>query len=539
MTARAAPAVATPPISVISSSQWIAPLPGAWRALHIVGQIQNTSGGDVALVTINVTWQNASNGVVGHSVAFATKTVLSDQGYSPFEDLEFPPPSVSYDHFAIGAITYSRSTAHPYHLDAATSPCPINDPADEVCGTVTNNGSVTIENVDAILTYVDHTNVTVGQDKWAVDNDLGGSSIAPGDTGHFRFPRSDDHSPVSILVDAEPSYPIALNPASLDFGNQFAKTRSPVKTVMVTNTGSRPLAISSISATSDFGVTTNCSTSLPSLASCSVAVSFTPSVRGDESGILSISGDGAGSPDSIPLSGTGIAPAVSLTAAAGQDFGDVIVGEVGATKPVTLTNVGSAPLVVTQIALSSDFVRADPNACLGSLGINASCVINVAFIPTAPGPRSGTLTLTDNALDTPQQLVLTGVGLGRTIIFSPPSLTFDGNVAVSQLTVTVTNNGNVGITITGVSAESPFSASGCMPWPHPLKPQESCVITVTFDAGAAGNTGPGPVARLLHVSDSLGDQYLLLLGNTAAGRGPSQSSGGPRTNPPPPAPRTN
>jgi hypothetical protein len=214
----------------------------------------------------------------------------------------------------------------------------------------------------------------------------------------------------------------------------------------------------------------------------------------------------------------------------------VAVGTISAAKPITLTNVGSAPLVVTQIALSGDFVRTDPNACLGSLDLNASCVINVAFTPASPGPRSGTLTLTDNALDNPQQLVFTGVGLGRNIIFNPPSLTFDANVAVSQLTVTVTNNGTVDITITGVSAETPFSASGCAPPALTLPPQTSCVVTVTFDAGSIASTGPGSVAGLLKVSDSLGDQYLLLMGNTGAGRGPVQSTGSPRTNPPPPPP---
>jgi hypothetical protein len=539
VTLQAAPAAATAPITVISSSQWIESLPGGMQVVHIVGQVQNTSGADVAFVTINFSWRNAADAVIGHSYTVASKNVLSDHGYSPFEDVEFPGPSLHYDHFVVGDITYSRSTAHPYHLDAASNPCPLADPADEVCGTVTNNGPVVVEGVNAIVTYVSNTNVTVGQDRWAVDTDLGSTSFAHGDTGHFKFLRSDGHSPVSILVDAEPAYPVDLNPASLDFGNQFVKTTSPVKTVTVTNTGARALAIPNISASSDFGATTNCPTSLPALASCSVAVSFTPSVRAAETGLLSITSDGAGSPDTIPLTGTGIAPAVSLAVSGGPDFGSVAVGTISAAKPITLTNVGSAPLVVTQIAVSGDFVRTDPNACLGALDIQASCVITVAFTPALPGPRTGTLTLTDNALDNPQQLVLTGVGLGRNIIFNPPSLTFDSNVAVSQLTVTVTNNGTVDITITGVSAETPFSASGCAPPPLTLSPQSSCVITVTFDAGSIPSTGPGPTAGLLKVSDSLGDQYLLLVGNTRAGRGPSQSSGGVRTNPPPPPPPKN
>ena len=536
VTLQATPAAATSPITLVSSSQWIESLPDGQPIVHIVGQIRNTSGSDVALVTINFSWQNASNAVVGQSFTLASKKVLPDQGYSPFEDVEFPDPRLNYDHFVVGEITYSRSTAHPYQLDATSDLCPLGDPADEVCGTVTNNGPVTVEGVNAILTYIGAANVTVGHDTWAIDSDLGGSSWAHGDTGHFKFIRSDGHSPVTVIVDAEPTYPVDLNPASLDFGNQLVETTSPVKSVTVTNTGSRSVFIPTISATADFGVTTNCPTSLPALTSCSVAVSFTPTVRGADSGLLSITNDGAGSPDTIPLVGTGLAPVVSLAATAGLDFGSVVVGTASAAKPITLTNTGTAALVVTQIAVSGDFVRTDPNACVGSLDIQASCVINVAFAPTLPGPRSGTLTLTDNALDSPQQLALTGVGLGRTLAFSPPSLTFDSNVAVTQLTVVVTNTGTVGITITGVSADIPFSASGCTPWPFTLAPQASCVITVTFDATAAVTNGPAPVAGLLHISDSLGDQYMVLLANTGAGRGPSQSTGAVRSNPPPPPP---
>src|SRR5205085_2088606 len=130
------------------------------------------SGGNAALVRINLDWRDAANAVIGHSSTLATKQVLKNLDYSPFEDIEFPAPSLNYDHFTVGAISYSRSVQSPYHLDSATIACPAGSPADEVCGSVTNNGTLTAQDVSAILTYTDGTGTAVGQDAWPVDSDL-------------------------------------------------------------------------------------------------------------------------------------------------------------------------------------------------------------------------------------------------------------------------------------------------------------------------------------------------------------------------------
>ena len=101
----------------------------------------------------------------------------------------------------------------------------------------------------------------------------------------------------------------ALSPASLNFGSQRVHTSSPGKTVTLTNTGPRAMSITGISATgadpSDFSQTNNCGTSLKGGGSCSITVKFVPSVTGPLTANLSISDDGGGSPQTVPLSGTG------------------------------------------------------------------------------------------------------------------------------------------------------------------------------------------------------------------------------------------
>ena len=91
-------------------------------------------------------------------------------------------------------------------------------------------------------------------------------------------------------------------------------------------------------------------------------------------------------------------------------FGAQAVGYATVQKSVTLTNSGTAVLVIAGVAASGDF--ATNNLCPGSLPPNGSCKINAAFTPTVTGIRTGTLTLTDNAGTGRQTVPLTGTGVG-------------------------------------------------------------------------------------------------------------------------------
>src|SRR5690242_21141606 len=54
------------------------------------------------------------------------------------------------------------------------------------------------------------------------------------------------------------------------------------------------------------------------------------------------------------------------------------------------------------IAATGDFGQS--GNCPASLAANASCSIFVTFTPTAQGARTGSLTLTDDAADSPQSV---------------------------------------------------------------------------------------------------------------------------------------
>jgi hypothetical protein len=76
---------------------------------------------------------------------------------------------------------------------------------------------------------------------------------------------------------------------------------------------------------------------------------------------------------------------------------------------VIVTNSGNADLTVTSVTASLADFGVTSN-CTNSVPPGANCTIGVFFDPTASGTRTGTLTLTDNASDTPQTVTLTGTG---------------------------------------------------------------------------------------------------------------------------------
>jgi hypothetical protein len=101
---------------------------------------------------------------------------------------------------------------------------------------------------------------------------------------------------------------VSLAPTSLAWGKFSVGTKSCCKTVTLTNAGSSTLNISSIVTTGDFGTKTvaqSCGSTVAAGASCIVKVSFTPTKTGARTGSLKISDNAPGSPQSVPLSGTG------------------------------------------------------------------------------------------------------------------------------------------------------------------------------------------------------------------------------------------
>ena len=93
-------------------------------------------------------------------------------------------------------------------------------------------------------------------------------------------------------------------------------------------------------------------------------MTFTPTASGTRTAAVTLTDNATGSPQTVSLTGTGTAPAASLSPTS-LTFASQAVGATSAAQTVTLNNTGNAALSITSIALTganaSDF--AQTNTC--------------------------------------------------------------------------------------------------------------------------------------------------------------------------------
>jgi hypothetical protein len=209
-----------------------------------------------------------------------------------------------------------------------------------------------------------------------------------------------------LLNNATPA--ATLIPPSLNLGRQVLNQTSAAKTVKLKDSGLAPLNISSVTINGPFAISTN--TCLPPLDmdnTCQVSVTFTPAVPGRLTGALTISDNAPNSPQTVALFGTGLEPATLLPASV--FFKSQAMGTTSAPKTFTLTNNQAVSLTSLAISTTGDFA-VSATTCTTTLAANADCTISVTFTPTATGRRTGELSISDSASNSPQTSNLTGTG---------------------------------------------------------------------------------------------------------------------------------
>ncbi|MGO4880372.1 MAG: FG-GAP-like repeat-containing protein [Bryobacteraceae bacterium] len=223
---------------------------------------------------------------------------------------------------------------------------------------------------------------------------------------------------ISVLLGAVAVATPSTN--SLSFGSQNARVASAAQNVVLVNTGSGPLTLTGIAVSganaADFPQTNTCGTlpaQLAAGASCTVSVTFDPSIAGAESAALTFtdnSNNTPGSSQAVSLSGTGV---VTVTLApTAVSFGKIGVSESSPKKYVRVTNASAIAVAISKIGIvgknSSDFTAA--NDCGATLGAGASCLVVLVFKPAAAGPCYATLRVADDGTGSPQSAALTGTG---------------------------------------------------------------------------------------------------------------------------------
>ncbi len=323
--------------------------------------------------------------------------------------------------------------------------------------------------------------------------DKNGNSYVIGRTYSTNFPvtptafqatlRGTTNAVVFKFAPGDQAWPLALN-----FGNQTIGVTSSPLTTTLTNSGTTALTTSGATFTgtnaSDYAINSNtCTTSLAAGASCVIGVTLTPTASGTRSANLVLTDGAQNSPQIVTLTGIATTSAVSLTPAT-MSFTTQLVGTNSTSQAATLTNTGTASVTITSIATTGPYSQT--NNCPTSLLAAANCTINVTFTPTKGGTLTGSLSVIDNAPNSPQTVALTGTG--TVMGFSPTSLNFGNQTLKTSsqpLPITVTNVGAASVAIsmikiTGSRVTSFSETNNCPISPSTLASNASCTISVIF-----------------------------------------------------------
>jgi hypothetical protein len=295
---------------------------------------------------------------------------------------------------------------------------------------------------------------------------------------------------------------VAVSPGSLSFGSQTVGVASNPQNVTLTNDQNGVLNITSITFTGtnpgDFSQTNNCGTSLNAGASCTISVTFTPGGSGSRSALLNVNDNAPNTPQTAALSGTGVGP-VTLSASS-VSFGQILVGGSSTAKPVILTNNQNVPLTNISILVSGSSAFSQVNNCGTSVPANGQCSIVVTFSPQTAGTQTGTVTITDSAINSPQTISLSGSAV-QPISLSPSTLNF-GTQAVGTSSpgknIVVTNHEKVAVTFSSIAItgadRSDFSQTNTC---TSVAPGGTCTVTVVFTPSVTGS-----LSAVLKLTDS-------------------------------------
>jgi len=299
---------------------------------------------------------------------------------------------------------------------------------------------------------------------------------------------------------------LKVAPVSLDMGQVAVGRSSGLFTVQVTNVGQVSMvgptfAITGVNV-ADFELSSpteivgcplpGTAGTLAAGATCSVQVTFSPSVLAQETATLTVTGANAvpGSV-SVSMTGTGV-PLIQLQANPTLlTFPATVVGQTAATRTVTLSNLGRQNANGLALAVTGPYALvAGSTTCKPTLNAASSCVVGVSFTPTASGDQTGTLTATVTNLGVPALVVNldgTGQAVGG-IAAAPTQMTFGSVVlktASAVQTLTITNSGQAALAGLKLAVSGDFAVSGNQCGVS-LAAGASCTAGVVFTPSATG-----------------------------------------------------
>ncbi len=230
-----------------------------------------------------------------------------------------------------------------------------------------------------------------GNPDLAMANSYGTADFLLGD-GTGAFSQSLTQT-INAITTVRLSFPPPTFPATV------VGQTSPPQNVTLTNTGSANLSIQSVGITGDFAIASNsCGAILAPKATCTVAITFSPTAVGTRTGTLTFTDDGSGNPQSYNLTGQGqdfslTARTTSQTVSPGvtANFDLLLSPEGGFNQTVDLACSGAPQGSTCTVTPASVTLDGSNNA---SVGLKVTTTGNALLVPGDPGnmpPPSGGL----------------------------------------------------------------------------------------------------------------------------------------------------
>lgn len=194
-------------------------------------------------------------------------------------------------------------------------------------------------------------------------------------------------------------------------------------------------------------------------------------------------------------------------------FGTQAIGTASTAQTITLTNTGTATLTISQITATGDFNETDTCTTAGIVP-GATCAIQVHFLPTATGSRTGTITVYGNVSGGQATASLTGTGSpAAAIVLNPISVTFAPtriNSTSTAQNITISNTGGTTLTLQPPSVTGDFllTANTCG---ATLDPGTGCTVSIAFKPTASGTR-----SGTFTITDAAGTQTASLTGTGSA-----------------------
>ncbi len=280
----------------------------------------------------------------------------------------------------------------------------------------------------------------------------------------------------AVTATAGPETRIIGLSGNMSFGDVVVGTTSQ-RTLTISNSGNRPLTVSAINY--PVGFSGIWSGTIAAGASQPITVTFAPAVVQSYGGSIDVVSNKTSGTNTMSIAGVGIAVTRVICVEGNLIFDDTVNGQTS-QRTLTISNSGNSPLTVTDISYPDMF----SGQWSGTIAAGGSQAVTVTFAPTAQGNYGGPITVNSDATSGTGVALSWGVGIDRAIRLSGDMAFGSVDVNTTAIrTLTIHNDGNRALTVSGISYPAGFSGS----FSGSIAAGGSQAVTVTFAPMIAQN----------------------------------------------------